>query len=273
MDNTAVKSRAAKAPRADQAESLITYEQPLAERMRTFLRLEFLAQQANHHSLQSSAWSSRAAVDSLLEILTILGRGDIRSEVLKELERQASLLAPFSARSEVDTSRLDALLERVSQLRSALAQVGAHYVQELKESEFLSAIKHRSAIPGGTCEFDLPDFKHWLNLSYEERAKDFQAWFGAIKPLCDAVAQLLWLTRESAQGKPMVATGGLFQQSLDRGGTSCQLLRVSLAVPSAVYPEISGSQHRFTIRFLSWEGIQQRPAQAIGDVDFTLSCC
>jgi cell division protein ZapD len=272
VDNTAMSPRAAKVSGVDQAESLITYEQPLAERMRTFLRLEFLAQQANHHSLQSSAWSSRAAVDSLLEILTILGRGDIRSEVLKELERQASLLAPFSARSGVDTSRLDALLEKVSQLRSTLAQVGAHYIQELRESEFLSAVKHRSAIPGGTCEFDLPDFKHWLNLSYEERAKDFQAWFAAIKPLCDAVAQLLWLTRESAQGKPMVAKGGQFQHSLERG-TGCQLLRVSLAVPSAVYPEISGSQHRFTIRFLSWEGIQQRPAQAIGDVDFMLSCC
>lgn len=264
--------RVAKVPEVDQAESVITYEQPLAERMRTFLRLEFLAQQANHHSLQSSAWSSRAAVDSLMEILTILGRGDIRSEVLKELERQASLLAPFSSRTGVDTSRLEALLEKVSQLRAELSQVGAHYVQELRESEFLSAIKHRSAIPGGTCEFDLPDFKHWLNLPYEQRARDFQSWFAPIKPLCDAVAQLLWLSRESAEGKPMVARGGLFQHSLERG-TSCQLLRVTMQAPCAVYPEISGSQHRFTIRFLSWEGIGQRPAQAIGDVDFKLSCC
>lgn len=251
---------------------MITYEQPLSERMRTFLRLEFLAQQANHHSLQSPAWSSRAAIDSLLEILTILGRGDIRGEVLKELERQAGQLAPFSSRPGVDTSRLDALLGKVSHLRAALAEVGAHYVQPLKDSEFLSAIKHRSAIPGGTCEFDLPDFKHWLNLPYEQRAQDFQTWFAGIKPLCDAVAQLLWLTRESSDGKPQTAKGGLFQHSLDRGNT-CQLLRVSLAAPSTVYPEISGSQHRFTIRFLCWEGILQRPAQAIGDVDFNLACC
>ena len=259
-------------PHVDQAASMITYEQPLSERMRTFLRLEFLAQQANHHSLQSSSWSSRAAIDSLLEILTILGRGDIRGEVLKELERQAAQLAPFTGRQGVDTSRLEALLDKVSKLRVALAEVGAHYVQPLKDSEFLSAIKHRSAIPGGTCEFDLPDFKHWLNLPYEQRAMDFQAWFAGIKPLCDSVAQLLWLTRESSEGKPRTATGGLYQHSLDRG-TTCQLLRVSLPVPTTVYPEISGSQHRFTIRFLCWEGIQQRPAQAIGNVDFHLACC
>ena len=77
-----MSSPAANAPTIDEAAGTVTYEQPLAERMRTFLRLEFLAQQANHHSLQASTWSSRAAIGSLLEILTILGRGDIRGDVL-----------------------------------------------------------------------------------------------------------------------------------------------------------------------------------------------
>jgi hypothetical protein len=148
-----MNAQAADAPRVDEATGTVTYEQPLAERMRTFLRLEFLAQQANHHSLQASTWSSRAAIGSLLEILTILGRGDIRGEVLKELERQAAHLAPYVTRPGVDKSRLETPLERVSDLRVRLAEVGAHYAQPLKESEFLSAIKHRSAIPGGTCEW------------------------------------------------------------------------------------------------------------------------
>jgi cell division protein ZapD len=265
-------TRAANAPRVDEAAATTTYEQPLSERMRTFLRLEFLAQQANHHSLQESPWSSRAAVDSLLEILTILGRGDIRGEVLKELERQQSILAPFGSRPGVDTSRLEALLNRVASLRGALAEVGAHYVQPLKDSEFLSAIKHRSAIPGGTCEFDLPDFKHWLGLPYERRAEDFRLWFASIKPLCDSVSQLLWLARESGEESGQVAHHGLFQHSLAKG-TSCQLLRITVDHAMAVYPEVSGSHHRFTVRFLSWVGIADRPAQVTGDVDFVLSVC
>jgi cell division protein ZapD len=267
-----MNSIVANAPRIEEAAGTVTYEQPLAERMRTFLRLEFLAQQANHHSLQASTWSSRAAIGSLLEILTILGRGDIRGEVLKELERQVSQLAPFRSRPGVDKARLDALIERVSRLRTELSASGAHYMQDLKASEFLSAIKHRSAIPGGTCEFDLPDFKHWLGLPYERRVKDFQSWFAGIKPLCDSVAQVLWLTREGAQGQPQVARHGLFQHSLDRG-TPAQLLRVSLSAPCDVYPEISGSQHRFTVRFLRWEGIAGRPVQTPDDVDFVLACC
>jgi cell division protein ZapD len=59
------------------------YEQPLNERMRTFLRLDFLYQQALFHEEREDAWSTRAAVGSLLEILAITARGDVRSEVLK----------------------------------------------------------------------------------------------------------------------------------------------------------------------------------------------
>ena len=57
----------------------IDFEQPLNERMRTWLRLEFLYQQALYHQQHHEAWSARAAVDSLLEILAITARGDSRS--------------------------------------------------------------------------------------------------------------------------------------------------------------------------------------------------
>ncbi|MGB5211300.1 MAG: cell division protein ZapD [Gammaproteobacteria bacterium] len=267
-----MSSRPADIPDVDQAASTVTYEQPLSERMRTYLRMEFLAQQTNHHSLDPAPWSSRAAVASLLEILTILGRGDLRTEVMKELEKQASLLEMFASKPGVDSKRLATLLERVTVLRARLTESGSQYAQPLKESEFLSAIKHRSAIPGGTCEFDLPDFKHWLNLPYDERVSDFQIWFSAIKPLCDAVGQLLWLIREGSPGQPQQAHHGLFQHSIERG-TPSQLLRVSLPTPASVYPEISGSQHRFTIRFYSWSGIEQRPVQCMDDVEFLLACC
>ena len=56
----------------------IVYEQPLNERMRTFLRLEFLYVQASYHSEFESPLSARSAVASLLEILAITARGDSR---------------------------------------------------------------------------------------------------------------------------------------------------------------------------------------------------
>src|SRR5262249_61878981 len=66
--------------------AMLAFEQPLNERMRTFLRLDFLYNQALHHNEMASPWGSRAAMASLIDILAITTRGDVRSDVLKELE-------------------------------------------------------------------------------------------------------------------------------------------------------------------------------------------
>ena len=54
------------------------YELPLSERMRTFLRLEFLYQQMLYNCEDESGWATRATITTLLEILAILSRGDVR---------------------------------------------------------------------------------------------------------------------------------------------------------------------------------------------------
>jgi cell division protein ZapD len=51
------------------------------------------------------------------------------------------------------------------------------------------------------------------------------------------------------------------------------MLRVSLPDGSPLYPEISGSQHRFTIRFLEWSSVDRRAVQTGHDVAFQLSIC
>ncbi|HEX4241833.1 MAG TPA: cell division protein ZapD [Steroidobacteraceae bacterium] len=250
----------------------VVYEQPLNERMRTFLRLEFLYTQAIYHTELANPWSARAAIASLLEILAITARGDCRSDVLKELERQVNILKEFQTKSGVDPSRLKSLMSNLLKLRSDLSTAGANFMSVLRDSEFLSAIKHRSAIPGGTCDFDLPDYSYWLNRSTEVRAAEFNIWLALIRPLCDGIAELLWLTRQSAKRKSEVAIGGVFQLQFDRENP-CQLVRVTLPASSGMFPEISGSQHRCTIRFLTWTDAAKRPVHVEKDVSFLLTCC
>src|SRR5512133_2474408 len=100
-------------PSAETAARVVAYEQPLNERMRNFLRLDFVYQQAVLHHTRPDPWSTRAAVSSLLEILAITQRGDIRSEVLKELERQMNQLSGFASRPGVDSTRLKVLLTKL----------------------------------------------------------------------------------------------------------------------------------------------------------------
>jgi cell division protein ZapD len=259
-------------PSADAATRLIAYEQPLNERMRNFLRLDFLYQQAVHHHTQSDPWSTRAAVSALLEILAITQRGDVRSEVLKELERQMNQLSAFGARPGVDTGRLRVLLTKLHRMREELSSVGALFMQKLRDSEFLNAVKHRSTIPGGTCEFDLPDYTHWLNLPDEIRGADFAHWLAVIRPLGDAVSELLWMTREQARSRREVAPGGIYHLTLERD-VPVQLIRISLPHGTDLYPEISGSHYRVSMRFLVWQDAETHPLQTTEDVPFTLSLC
>lgn len=248
------------------------YEQPLNERMRTFLRLDFLYQQALYHEEREDSWSTRAAMNSLLEILAITARGDIRSEVLKDLERQMAVMQDYTTRPGVDTSRLKAVLSNLTRLRTELNSVGALFMQKLRDSEFLNSIKHRSTIPGGTCEFDLPDYRHWLDQPFASRSKAFGEWMATIRPLCDAVTELLWLTREAARPRPEVAVAGNFQIAFERDNP-CQLLRIALPAGTPLFPEISGSHHRCSIRFLTWNDLGSRPIQTAEDVQFQLTVC
>jgi len=68
------------------------YEQPLSERMRTFLRLEFLYQQMLYNSEREADWATRATIGTLLDVMAILSRGDVRSDVHKELDHQLGVL-------------------------------------------------------------------------------------------------------------------------------------------------------------------------------------
>ena len=259
-------------PQSDPEAAPLVYEQPLNERMRTFLRLEFLYTQATFHSESDSTWSSRAAVSSLLEILAITARGDSRSDVLKELERQVNILKEYQTKTGVDPARLKSLMSNLVKLRSDLSSIGGNFMAPLRDSEFLSAVKHRSAIPGGTCDFDLPDYSFWLNRPAEIRAAEFDSWLALIRPLCDGIAELLWLTRQNAKRKSEMAIGGIFQLQFDRENP-CQLVRVTLPADTGLFPEMSGNQHRCTIRFLNWLDATARPVHIEADVAFLLTCC
>ena len=252
--------------------SLIAFEQPLSERMRTFLRIEFLHNQAMLHAGNEAAASTRAAISSLLEILAITSRGDIRADALKELDRHLLRLNHFRQTPGIDSDRLDRLIGDVDRHRQALSAAGKQFLAPLRENEFLNAVRHRSSIPGGTCMFDLPDYGYWLHLPGEERSGQLRSWLVLLEPLCDSIDQILWLTREASTPSQQVATQGLFNHSLSKGD-NYDLIRVFVSQDAGLYPEISAGHHRFTVRFAEWRGTENRSRQTTKDVSFLLALC
>lgn len=256
----------------DPAARSLAFEHPLSERMRTFLRLELLYRQAESHSRDATEFGTRAAVASLLEMLAVASRGDVRSDVLKELDRHLERLPHYRRTPGIDEARLTGVLEKLDSLRGALAVAGKQYLASLRENEFLSAILHRSAIPGGTCTFDLPEYGYWLQMPAASRLRELGSWLGQFRPLYEAIAEVLWLTREASLPRSHTAPGGFFQASLDRR-EPLQLVRVLIDRDGGVFPRISAGPQRFSIYFMEWVDSETRTQQTLNDVDFGLALC
>ncbi|HVT37121.1 MAG TPA: cell division protein ZapD, partial [Nevskiaceae bacterium] len=222
----------------------VTFEQPLTERVRTFLRLEFLFAQHRHHQADHDGFGIRATLHALLDILTVLSRSDLKNEILKELTDRHVALTKLAARPGVDQERLQLILKDITASVNGLQQLATQFAASvLRDNDFLTAVMNRSTIPGGTCAFDLPVYHYWLSQPYEIVERNLSSWFADIKPFEQAILLYLRLLRSSVEPQEAVAQGGIYMQTPPG---PCSLLRVHVPMDAHVYPEISAGKHRFT---------------------------
>ncbi len=248
------------------------YEQPLNERIRSFLRLEHLFQIVATRIVGDSEFDSRAALVTMIDITDMLTRTDIKTELIKELERHATTLSALQQRTGVNQGVLEEALSQlntyVSRLRDKQCQPG----NTLKHDELVSLIRQRVSIPGGTCNFDVPAYHYWLASPIEIRTKRMQAWFADLVILQKSIELILGIIRTSASPEKITAKDGFYQRSLE-SEQSYQMVRIVLPADRGVYPEVSGGKHRFSIRFMSLNDSTVRPTPVQNDVAFKLYCC
>jgi cell division protein ZapD len=253
------------------AEDNIAFDQPLNERTRSFLRLEFLLAELDHHRADPSDFGMRACIHALLDTLSVLGRTDLKTELLKDLGEQQAALQRLASRSDVNQDRLNKVLEEIAAALTALHQSNAaHPAALLRENDFLYAIHSRSAIPGGTCRFDLAAYHRWLCRGPDATQRDLDRWARRLTAFRAGVDLSLRLLRTSSQPQPLVAHGGVF---LHIPQAHYSLVRVLIPADCDVYPEISASKHRIAIRFMTLGDVNTRSVQDTRDIAFRLQCC
>ena len=250
----------------------IIYEQPLSERIRTFLRIEFLFHRARYLLGQESPWASRLTFEVIIDVMAVLSRADLKKEIIKELERHSATLFAFSRNPNVAQERLQEVRGEVDSMLQALHGYETAPGHELRHNELLNAVRQRSSIPAGTCDFDLPAFHYWLEQPASQRLRDLREWISTFDVFETSIGICLRIVRQSAAPTREVASGGFFQRNL--GSTMpYQMIRVAVDREFALYPEISAGRQRFTIRFLRPGGTTSRPSQTQEDVGFNLLCC
>jgi cell division protein ZapD len=251
---------------------LITYEHPFNERIRTLLRLEDLFDKAAHFIRQDGPREHHAVLLSLFEILEVAGRIDFKMDLIQELERQRQSLIAFRDNPEISEDALSGVLHEIEQSSAALLSMTGKIGQYLRENEWLMAIKSRSLIPGGVCEFDLPSYHYWQHQSAEARREALLHWLAPLNPLRDGLAIVLRLLRASGVPEQQLAKSASFQLML--GGSASQMICISLQENLPYIPEISANRYALNIRFVRQDTeSRQRQSHDAVDIPFDIIFC
>lgn len=251
--------------------SVILYDYPFNERIRTYLRLEHLFLRLSELLAREPALDHHFALTTIFEVMDVAARADLKSDVLKDLDKQKHILEAYRGNPAIAQSVLDDVIQKLDHCFGAVNNLPGKAGQSLTENDWLMSIRSRVGIPGGTCEFDLPAYYAWQHQSGEQRRADLAHWAAPLTPLADSIHLLLKLLRDSGAPQKVIANGGQFQQNLPQGRTF-QLLRLALDPSLALVPEISGNRLMVSIRLMR-QGDDGRLHACSDDTGFELALC
>lgn len=249
---------------------MILYEHPFNERVRTFLRLEHLLNRFATLVSRDDPIDHHFAFSSLFEIVDAGGRSDLKSDILKDLDRYKQQFIAFRGNPSVSEEALNAVLDEIEKAFSGLNTLGNRISQSVSDNEWLSSLRNRQAIPGGTCNFDLPAYYSWQHRSPEVRKEDIARWTASIQPLSKCIHLLLKLLRDGGTRQRVVAPNGQLQQSLPQG--KFQLMRVFVHPHANLVPEISGNRMMVWIRMMKQDS-DCRLTNFTEDASFEIELC
>jgi cell division protein ZapD len=250
---------------------LILYEYPFNEGIRTMLRLEHLFDRLGQLVAREAPVDHHFALATIFEIMDVASRADLKSDLLKELDRHRTQLQAYRGHPGVALAVLDGVIARIDHAFSGLNALQGKAGQALASNDWLMSIRSRINIPGGTCEFDLPAYYAWQQHAAQRRRDDLEGWMATLTPLAEALQVLLGLLRDNGVPQRMVAVGGQYQQSLPQGKVY-QLLRVRIDEALGVTPEITGHRLMVSVRFMRPDA-EGRLRNAGTDTTFELSLC
>lgn len=257
---------------------MITYEYPFNERIRTLLRLEALFDNIAHFSCLDGAAENHAALVNLFEVLDVVGRADLKMDLIQELERQRQTLLGFRNNPDISEDALSGALYEIEQASSALLGLNGKFGQHLRDNDWLMSIKSRIHIPGGACKFDLPSYHYWLSQPVATRSVALGHWTKSILPVRDALNIILRLLRSSGKEEHLTALRGQYQRMLGNtasngGNNASQMVRIVLARNEAAIPEVSANRYAINVRFMQPPEADCKPRSCEWEVAFDWALC
>ena len=250
---------------------MILYEYPFNERIRTYLRLEHLFRRLSELVPRDHPIDHHYALSTIFEVIDVAARADLKTDVMKDLEKQKSVLNSYRGNPVIAEAVLDDVVKKLDSCFATLHALPGKAGQSLAENDWLMSIRSRVGIPGGTCEFDLPAYHAWQHLDAQTRRADLERWAQSLAPFAESIHLLLKLLRDSGSPQKVMAAGGQLQQALPPGRTF-QLLRLRINQALGLVPEISGNRLMVSVRLMRQEAGDRLQASS-GNASFELTLC
>ncbi len=250
---------------------MVLYEYPFNESIRTMLRLEHLFDRLGQLAPRDAAVDHHYAIATLFEIMEVASRADLKSDLLKDLERQKAQLNSYRGNPSISEEALNEVVAKIDHAYTGLNELPGKAGHALTSNEWLMSIRSRISIPGGTCEFDLPAYYAWQQHEPAQRRADLARWIALLLPLAEALTVLLGLLRDSGVAQRVTAPAGHFQQSLP-AGRSYHLMRVRLDAAGGLVPEITGHRLMVSVRLMRQDA-EGRLRPHAGNSSFELTLC
>ena len=126
------------------------YDFPLNEKSRTYLRLESLFSQIRDNLDSDQSWAHIAFFKGLFDLQELLERGDLRADLIKDLERLGQRLSHWASLPDVDLEQIKQMQQESTQLSRNLLSASRPGAR-LKEDRLLGSIRQRFSIPAVLC--------------------------------------------------------------------------------------------------------------------------
>lgn len=249
----------------------VKYEHPLNEKIRIFLRMEYLWQELEKCLQMESDISCMYGLNFLLQLLEINDRFDLKSDAIKYTDKLIVKFHKLRNNPDADVEKIDEIITILKNSLVRMKSVVGKLSAGIGSNEWLSTIRQKVLLPGGTCPSDLPFLYYWQKFPLTLKVNQILEWREVFHPLVDSIKKVLFYTRQTSKVYEVSALNGNYQKMIDNQYEP-QIIIVEVPAKLNIYPEISGNRYRIAIRFLQTD-LESKATLFTEKVDFKLSVC
>ncbi len=246
------------------------FEYPLSQPFRHFLRVESAFEQIGQLKSSNSHSALMSAVLQFVNLLELLTRVDIKTEIIKELESQTQHYRHLKNNPAVDSQKLNNFLAQLEKLhRWAIAYQG-RLGDDLRSQSFIQNIMSKQSLQTGVISCDSPELYYFSKLTIESLQNYLGQWMEKLEGLKTSIQVILRLTRELSFFQDAYAPMGDYL--IEKPNPGLSLVRIQVPGDTKLFPEISAGKHRIAIHFYRLSEVLIKK-KYLSEVKFQFATC